>query len=462
MGWINWLYPGINIKRWLLLFSLGVLFVGLGLALLFNYQVMGALEELLFRMSYITTGNYSNIPIILAGLLCVLIGLYIMVYGTRKIVASIVAVLIPDKNGSLMETIFVQRKLTHGPAITVIGGGTGLSTLLRGMKYITNNCTAVVTVADDGGSSGRLRKELGIIPPGDLRNCLTALADREPVMERLMQYRFTGDSPFDGHCFGNLFIAAVAEAEGGMEEGLNVVSQILKVRGRVIPSTLANIQLEAEMDDGSTVLGESEIPKARKHIKKMVMKPPDAPAAKQAVEAIKNADILILGPGSLYTSVIPNLLVKEIREAVLASSAAKIYVCNVMTQPGETDGYGAYDHVMALINHIGEQFLDFVIVNNQQITQKQLDLYGAEGSLPVSADIKKLEELGITVIPANLISKDNLVRHNPRKLSRAIMTLIYKMRLFGKDVRLFDYMLLKQGLRTLIKEDLQEEAGKKK
>ena len=461
MGWINWLYPGINIKRWLILFSLGLFFVGVGMALLFNFQLMGALEELLFRMSYMTMGNYSNIPIILAGVICLLIGIYIMIYGTRKIIASVVAVLLPDKNGSLMETIFIQRKLTHGPAITVIGGGTGLSTLLRGMKYITNNCTAVVTVADDGGSSGRLRKELGIIPPGDLRNCLTALADREPVMERLMQYRFTGDSPFAGHCFGNLFIAAVAEAEGGMEEGLNVVSQILNVRGRVIPSTLADIQLEAEMDDGSIILGESKIPKAHKHIKRMVMTPAEAPATKQAVEAIAKADILIFGPGSLYTSVIPNLLVKDIQDAVLASKAAKIYVCNVMTQPGETDGYGAYEHVKALIDQVGEQFLDFVIVNNQQITQEQLDLYGAEGSLPVSPDMEKIMQLGITVIPANLISKDNLVRHNPRKLSRVLMTLIYKMRLFGKDVRLFDYMLLKQGLRTLIKEDMQKEEKKK-
>ena len=247
MGWISWLCPGINLKRWLLLFAVGVLLCALGLALFFNYQLMGKAEELLFQMTYLTTGRYSNTLIMAMGVLFLVVGFGVMIYGTRRLISSVVSVVIPDKSGSLMETIFMQRKLTKGPAITVVGGGTGLSTLLRGMKYITNNCTAVVTSADDGGSSGRLRKELGIIPPGDLRNCLTALADREPLMERVMQYRFKGDSPLAGHCFGNLFIAAMAEAEGGMEAGLNATSQILKVRGRVIPSALANIQVQGNI-----------------------------------------------------------------------------------------------------------------------------------------------------------------------------------------------------------------------
>ena len=338
MGWISWLCPGINLKRWLLLFAVGVLLCALGLALFFNYQLMGKAEELLFQMTYLTTGRYSNGLIMTMGVGFLIVGFAIMVYGTRRLISSVVSVVVPDKNGSLMETIFMQRKLTRGPAITVVGGGTGLSTLLRGMKYITNNCTAVVTTADDGGSSGRLRKELGIIPPGDLRNCLTALADREPLMERLMQYRFQGDSPLAGHCFGNLFIAAMAQAEGGMEAGLNATSQILKVRGRVIPSTLEDIRLQARMTDGSIVTGESEIPKVRKHIKKMMMLPADAQAANGAIDAILNADVLIFGPGSLYTSVIPNLLVEGIRDAVVRSKASKIYICNVMTQPGETDG----------------------------------------------------------------------------------------------------------------------------
>ena len=216
--------------------------------------------------------------------------------------------------------------------------GTGLSTLLRGMKYITNNCTAVVTVGDDGGSSGRLRKELGILPPGDLRNCIVAMADREPLMEKVMQYRFEGNSPLAGHNLGNLFIAAMAEVEGSMEAGLVATNQILNVRGNVVPSTLSDIALTAEMSDGSLIHGESNIPKARKHIRKMTLSPADAKATESAIKAIYEADVLILGPGSLYTSVIPNLLVEGIKDAVVKSEAVKIYICNVMTQPGETDG----------------------------------------------------------------------------------------------------------------------------
>lgn len=452
MRWITWLYPGINVKRWLFLFTVGVLMCAMGLAFLFNFQIMGALEELVFQFTYAATGKYSNVLVVLVGGLFVILGLGFMIYGTRKTIKSVVSAVIPEQNGSLMEKVFVQRKLTHGPAITVVGGGTGLSTLLRGMKYITNNCTAVVTSADDGGSSGRLRKELGIIPPGDLRNCLTALADREPLMERLMQYRFKGDSPLAGHCFGNLFIAAMAEAEGGMEEGLNATSQILKVRGRVIPSTLEDIQLQAEMSDGTIIAGESQIPKARKRIRKMHMSPADAPAAKGAVEAILESDVLVFGPGSLYTSVVPNLLVEEIREAILKSEAVKVYVCNVMTQPGETDGYGALEHVKALIDHVGKQFLDYVIVNDEKITAEQLKQYYAEGSMPVTPDVEKIRKLGITVVPASLISKNDLVRHDPRKLARTLIMLIYRLRLFGRGVQFFDYIFMRHGLNTMDRE----------
>lgn len=451
MGWISWLCPGINLKRWLLLFAGGVLCCAIGLALFFNYQFMGFVEEMLFRMSYLTTGKYSNTVSMLIGFISLCAGLFIMYYATRKIIRSVVEAVIPDNNASLMEIIFTQRKLTRGPAITVVGGGTGLSTLLRGMKYITNNCTAVVTVGDDGGSSGRLRKEMGILPPGDLRNCLVALADREPLMERIMQYRFKGDSPLAGHSFGNLFIAAMAEAEGGMEAGLAATSQILNVRGKVVPSTLKDIRLKAEMTDGSIISGESEIPKAHKRIRTMAMEPADAPATASAVEAILNADILIFGPGSLYTSVISNLLVKGIRDAVIKSAAVKIYICNVMTQPGETDGYGAFEHVQALIQHAGVQFLDYVIVNDQRVTAAQLAQYNEKGSMPVTSDVKKIERLGIQVIPTRLISNKDLVRHNPQKLAQVIISLVYRLRLFGKGIQFFDYFFMRQSMRELKK-----------
>ena len=422
MGWISWLCPGMNLKRWLLLFTVGVLCCALGLALFFNYQFMGYVEELMFRMTYLTTGKYSNTVSMLGGFLFLCVGGFVMVYATRRVIRSVVEAVLPDNNSSLMEKIFTQRKLGRGPAITVIGGGTGLSTLLRGMKYITSNCNAVVTVADDGGSSGRLRKEMGIIPPGDLRNCLVALADREPLMERIMQFRFNDGSPLAGHNFGNLFIAAMAEAEGSMEAGLAATSQILNVRGNV---------------------------KAHKRIRRVSVEPADVQATDSAVEAIMKADVLILGPGSLYTSVIPNLMVDGIREAVLRSDAVKIYVCNVMTQPGETDGYGAFEHVQALITHAGAQFLDYVIVNDQNVTETQLAQYQLKGSIPVTPDIKKIERLGIKVVPKSLISNKDFVRHNPQKLAQAVISLIYRLRLFGKGFRFFDYFFMRQSMRKL-------------
>ena len=398
MGWISWLCPGINLKRWLLLFAGGVLCCAIGLALFFDYQFMGFVEEMLFRMSYLTTGKYSNTVSMLTGFISLCAGLFIMYYATRKIIRSVVE-----------------------------------------------------AVGDDGGSSGRLRKEMGILPPGDLRNCLVALADREPLMERIMQYRFKGDSPLAGHSFGNLFIAAMAEAEGGMEAGLAATSQILNVRGKVVPSTLRDIRLKAEMTDGSIINGESEIPKAHKRIRTMAMEPADAPATASAVQAILNADILIFGPGSLYTSVIPNLLVTGIRDAVIKSEAVKIYICNVMTQPGETDGYGAFEHVQALIQQAGTQFLDYVIVNDQRVTAAQLAQYNEKGSMPVTPDIKKIERLGIQVIPTRLISNKDLVRHNPQKLAQVIISLVYRLRLFGKGIQFFDYFFMRQSMRELKK-----------
>ena len=295
----------------------------------------------------------------------------------------------------------------------------------------------------------RLRKEMGIIPPGDLRNCLVALADREPLMERIMQFRFNDGSPLAGHNFGNLFIAAMAEAEGSMEAGLAATSQILNVRGKVIPSTLSDIRLKAEMTDGTLIEGESEIPKAHKRIRRVGIEPSNVQATSSAVDAIMKADVLILGPGSLYTSVIPNLMVEGIREAVLRSDAVKIYVCNVMTQPGETDGYGAFEHVQALITHAGAQFLDYVIVNDQNVTETQLAQYQLKGSIPVTPDIKKIERLGIKVVPKSLISNKDLVRHNPQKLAQAVISLIYRLRLFGKGFRFFDYFFMRQSMRKL-------------
>ena len=451
MGWISWLCPGIQLKRWLLLFTAGVIVCAFSLALLFSSQVMGMAEELLFRISYLATGKYGDGVTLGIGIIGMLLGICIIIYAVRRIVRSVVEAVSPENSGSLMEAIFIQRKLSSGPAITVIGGGTGLSTLLRGMKYITGNCTAIVAVGDDGGSSGRLRQELGIIPPGDLRKCLVAMADSEPLMERVMQYRFEGDSYLSGHSLGNLFLAAIAETEGGMEEGLDAASQILKIRGHVIPSTLHSIELAADMTDGTFVMGQAEIAQACKTVKRLRMVPEDVPATKSAVEAIKTADILVFGPGSLYTSVICNLLVPDIREAVLQSRAVKIYICNVMTQPGETDGFGAYEHVKTLMEYAGKPFLDYVIVNSEDISEEQKALYRVKGQEPISPDVEKIEELGIKVIPAKLVSKSDMVRHDPQKLAQALMSLTYRLRLFGRGFVFFDYFFMRHNMRKINK-----------
>ena len=281
MGWISWLCPGMQLKRWLLLFMAGGIVCAFSLAVLFNNQVMGMAEEILFRISYLATGKYGNGVTLAVGISGMLLGICIMVYAIRRIVRSVVEVVSPESSGSLMETIFTQRKLSNGPVITAVGGGTGLSTLLRGLKYVSGNCTGVVTVGDDGGSSGRLREELGIIPPGDLRKCLVAMADREPLMERVLEYRFKGDSYLAGHSMGNLFLVAMAETEGGMEEGLQAASQILKIHGQVVPSTLQSIQLAADMTDGTFVLGQAEIAQARKKVKRLRMLPDSLPWLKK-------------------------------------------------------------------------------------------------------------------------------------------------------------------------------------
>ena len=449
MDWVKWLYPGLNLKRWLFVFALGVVLACLGVTLVFNYQFVGLIEATVFNVMHNTSGEFYQPTITVVGVTGVVLGILLMVFGSNRLVKTIITSVLPGAKGSLREILFTQRKLTKGPAVVVIGGGTGLSVLLRGIKQITGNCTAVVTACDDGGSSGRLRKEMGIIPPGDMRNCLVALSETEPLMERAMQYRFKTDSSLEGHNLGNLFIAAMSNMEGDMEKGIAALCEILNVKGHVWPATTNNVQLKAEMDDGNVVVGESAITEDERKIKRLMLEPENPKASQRAVNAILNADAIILGPGSLYTSVLASLIVPGIKDAVIQSQAVKIYVCNVMTQPGETDGFGAYDHVKTIIDHMGKQCLDYVIVNSQEANAEQLQKYEAEGAYPVSPDIDKIEKLGIDAVPAKLLNDSNLVRHNPSKLARAILALIYKLRLFGKGVQFFDYFFARQAMQEL-------------
>ena len=428
MHLLKWLYPGMRFKRWLFLFALGVMLVSLGLAVVFNYKYIDNIEETIFRAVYLWTGTYNYMVTTIVGMVVIAAGVLIMLMATRLIIRSVITVLLPDNSDKLVDLIYEKRKLNKGPAVTVIGGGTGLSVLLRGIKEQTSNVTAVVTVADDGGSSGRLRAELGIIPPGDLRNCLVALADTEPLMEKLFQHRFGGNSELAGHSFGNLFIAAMAEVTGDVEKALKESSKVLAVKGRVLPASTAEVRLDATMEDGTIVKGESQIPLVKKKIERVHLFPKHVQPVQSSLEAIKSADAIILGPGSLYTSIMPNLLVDGMAEAVRESKAVKIYICNVMTQPGETDGYTAAMHAKAIIDHAGVGAIDYVLVNSVEISPAMKAFYAERGAFPVIVDEEALDALGVGYVKADIISETDVIHHDPVKLSRNVMKMVYALK----------------------------------
>ena len=367
MRFMKWLHPGLHIKRWLVLFGLGMMCSSFGIILTFNYQWLGELEEWAFRLLYEMTGHYNYTILASLGILVILLGLVVMAWATRRLIRTMIGVVMPGESENLSDLIFSNLQLSKGPKVVVIGGGTGLSVMLRGLKAKTYNLTAVVTVADDGGSTGRIRQDLDIIAPGDLRNCLVALADKEGLMEKLFAHRFGGSGNLTGHSFGNLFIAALIEVLGDVEEAMDATSKVLRVRGKVIPSSAEKIRLNAEMTDGRIVEGESQIPHAHGKIKRVFTTPEHPKAIQSAVRAIQEADAIVLGPGSLYTSIMPNLCVPDIVQAVRTSKAPKIYICNVMTQPGETDDYTVSDHVKAINRQAGGRVIDFVIANNGDV-----------------------------------------------------------------------------------------------
>jgi uncharacterized cofD-like protein len=346
----------------------------------------------------------------------------LILFSIWKLNQSIISVLAPhrDTNESLVNTIYTQRFLRRGPKIVAIGGGTGLSTLLRGLKEYTTNLTAVVTVADDGGSSGVLRRELGVLPPGDVRNCIAALADAEPLVTKLFQYRFEDGAGLAGHSFGNLFIVAMSGVTGNMEDAIRQTSRVLAVRGQIIPSTMEDVTLCARTDDARTIQGESSIGPAvsngtRARIREVYLSPASPAAHPEAVRAILEADLIILGPGSLYTSVLPNLLVQGVRRSLIAAPAPKVYVCNVATQRGETDGFGVADHVAAIEDHVGKGVINYVLANDNvsEVIPR------AEQSQPVRVDTPINN--GIRFIATDVIAEENRYHHDSAKLAEAIM-----------------------------------------
>ncbi|MBN3524474.1 gluconeogenesis factor YvcK family protein [Paenibacillus apiarius] len=314
-----------------------------------------------------------------------------------------------------------ERKL---PRIVVMGGGTGLSVMLRGLKEKPLDITAIVTVADDGGSSGILRSELQMPPPGDIRSVLTALADVEPSLSEMLKYRFQSGSGLAGHSLGNLILAAMTDITGDFVSGIRELSRVLAVRGRVLPAAAQAVVLKAEMADGTIIEGESSIPKAGQRIKRVFLEPGYVEALPEAVEALNQADAILMGPGSLYTSIIPNLLVPKLAQAVRESDAVKIFVCNVMTQPGETDDYAVSDHLMAVQQHVGTQMFDYVIVNDGEIPPQVQDRYAEQGAKAVHLDLDEVTKRGYKVIADSLVLFRTYLRHDADKLSHHIYQLV--------------------------------------
>jgi uncharacterized cofD-like protein len=412
---VGWLLPGLKVKRWFGLIFIGAIFALLGFCIVFNmepvYYAVGLLK-------YIATTVNQDV----LGIIFLIVGFYLFLYGWKNTNYSILDLNDDRDRHAVLESLYKRRKLNYGPKIVAIGGGTGLSTMLKGIKKITNNITAVVTVGDDGGSSGRLRQEMGVLPPGDIRNCIAALADDEDLVTKLFQYRFKTGEGLEGHSFGNLFLSALCSITGNMVRAVQVSSKVLSIRGCVLPSTLDDMKLSAEMEDGTIVNGESNIPETGKKIKRLFTTPSNCKALPEVIHAIKDADIIILGPGSLYTSVIPNLLIKEISEAISKSNAKKIYICNIMTQPGETTGYSASEHIQAILDHAGcSNIIEAVLVNNSLPEDLSPD-YESSNSFPVVVDINNIKENNIDVIGTRLYEENEqkFVRHSPTRLARAV------------------------------------------
>ncbi len=415
-----WLAPGLLVKRWLFLSMVGVLFVGVGAMIWLKLTPVfytGKVVEAALRTFTTHVPNYISGP------LGILFGLGLILWGQTRTVGAITDVLIPGNEEELLDALMAQRRLSRGPKIVVIGGGTGLSNLLRGMKQYSSNITAIVTVADDGGSSGRLRREMGVLPPGDIRNCLSALADEEKLLTELFQYRFEAGSGLAGHSFGNLFLTVMNEITGDLEQAIAASSKVLAVRGQVLPSTSMDVQLWAELSDGRRIVGESKITEARGRIVHIGCLPPNPPALPKAIKAIEEADYIVMGPGSLYTSIIPNLLVPDLVKAIAAQRVPRIYVCNIMTEPGETDGFSVSDHIRAIDSACGCYLFDAVLVQKVMPSDPVISHYAKAGVGPVLLDRTAILDSGRRIIAANVMEEgdDFTVRHHSQRLARVLL-----------------------------------------
>ena len=425
----RWLRPGIGVKRWIVVSFLGLLALALAGALVLKQvyrevELTGPLQAFTWAVTLqFLPYHLRAIPLVIGGLGFLLLGVFMLV---RTLLSPF-----GERSEPLAEAIYQKRSLARGPRIVALGGGTGLHTLLRGLKEHTSNITAVVTVADDGGSSGKLRAEFGIAPMGDIRNCIAALADAEPLMTRLLQYRFPEDSTGEpglappglappglgGHSFGNLFIAAMSAIEGDFEEGVRQSNRVLAVRGQVVPASSMALTLGARLAGGGELVGQSLIARAT-GIDRVFVTPDDAPVTEEALEAIAAADLIVLGPGSLFTSLMPSLLLPPLRNAIAASAALRVYVCNVATQLGETEGYGLADHLAAIRRHAGEGIYDVVLANGDYSALRSPD----DPSVAVRLDWEPPPGRPLpALVAADIVDLENAHQHDPARLAAALL-----------------------------------------
>lgn len=416
---VRWFKPGLGVKRWFLFVLIGITFLGLGLAifLLEFYRTDSTNDIVLTMLAY---ASLRFLPRVVRVLIFLGLGSAFVAYGIVRLNRSILRPFIRPGRAVVDELSDYQLR-KRGPRIVTIGGGHGLSTLLRGLKKYTSKLTAIVTVADDGGSSGRLRESFGILPPGDIRNCLAALSNDEQMLTQLFKYRFSGAGELDGHSFGNLFLTALADITGSFESAIAESGKVLSVSGRVLPSTLRDVRLVADMELPNSlnqvrVQGESRIPQMAGRVRRVWLEPNDAPAFPPTLKAILNAEMIVVGPGSLYTSLLPNLLVQDLLGAIRASRALKVYVCNIATQAGETDVYSCYDHIRALEEHVGEDLFNVILCNDNYAGQ--LD----DGSQFVRCDEQTLAD--VRTYCADLSDENYPWRHDSDKLATTLIELL--------------------------------------
>jgi len=391
-----------------------------GLGILWGRALVGFMERQFLLFLGAIFGGY---PPLLWGVALMALGVIAIAISIRAILLTIFHTLAPETGNHLIDILFERRLRQSGPQLVAVGGGTGLPVLIRGLKQYTSNITAVVTVADDGGSSGRLRNDFSLLPPGDVRNCVLALADTEPLMEQLFQYRFA-EGELAGHSFGNLLIAAMSNITGDFQVAIKEFSKVLAVKGQVLPVTDAPVRLVAILRDGTRVEGETKVGQCDGQIAEMTLEPADATPLPEVLQKIAHADAVIIGPGSLYTSIIPNLLVKGVGKALRETTATVIYVCNIMTEPGETTGFTVADHVEAIHKFVGERIIDFVVVNGAPIKAAAAEKYHSANSRPVVLDRAKLQQMNLKVVTGDLLEQGELLRHDHKKLARILMRLV--------------------------------------